>query len=66
MILAISRAHHELENYGFATAYYERLQTGNPELADQFAYLQFRDSDTGRASDTATAKEVIVWGEEVE
>ncbi len=66
VILAISRAHHELENYGFATAYYERLQIGNPELAGQFAYLQFRDSDTGRASDAATAKEVIIWGEAVE
>ena len=66
VVLAISRAHHELENYGFATAYYGRLLLGNPELADQFAYLQFRDSATGRASDAATAEEAIVWGEEIE
>ncbi len=66
VILAIPRAHHELENYGFATSYYERLQTGNRELADQFAYLQFRDSDTARASDVAATKEIIIWGEEIE
>ena len=64
VVLAISRVHHELENYGYATRYYERLETLNPDMADRFDYLQFRGSDVGRASDAALMKSVIVWGED--
>lgn len=63
VVLGISRAQHELENYGYAIRYYEKLQASNPDMADRFAYLQFRASDTGRASDAASMQNVIVWGE---
>gem|GEM_PF-6393696 len=66
VLLAEARAHHELENYGFAVSYYDRLKETNPGLADQFGYLQFRGQDYGRASDVALMKSVIIWGEEEE
>jgi len=66
VLLAEARAHHELENYGFAISYYDRLKETNPGLADQFSYLQFRGQDYGRASDVALMKSVIIWGEEEE
>lgn len=66
IVLAISRAHHELENYGYAITYYERLETIDPDMADRFAYLQYRGSEVGRASDAATLKHVVVWGEDQE
>ncbi len=66
VVLAISRVHHEMENYGLAIAYFETLETVNPDLADQFEYLRFRGSDVGRASDAALMKSVIIWGEDEE
>jgi tetratricopeptide (TPR) repeat protein len=66
VLLAESRAHHELENYGFAINYYDQLAETDPLLAEQFSYLQFRGQEYGRASDVALMKSLIVWGEEEE
>lgn len=66
ILLAEARAHHELENYGFAISYYEQVAQTAPALAEQFSYLQFRTQEIGRASDAAVMNSIIIWGEDEE
>ena len=63
-ILCVARVNHELENYGLVMKSYERLKLIDPDLADQFAYLDFRGEEAARAAEMSAVKEVVVWEEE--
>ncbi len=64
VVLSIARVSHELENYGMAREAYSRLKELSPDLASQFAYLDLRGEEAGRAADAAGVKEVMLWEEE--
>jgi len=49
VLLNISKAYYELENYDKATEYYETLIASTPEMADKFAYLTSSSGDTRAA-----------------
>jgi len=53
VLLNISKAYYELENYDKATEYYETLVTGAPEMTEKFAYLTSSGSDTRAAQVSA-------------
>ena len=55
VLLAIARSNHELENYGTVKESYALLKEIDPELADNFAYLELRGDESGSASNTARA-----------
>ena len=61
VLLCVARANHDMENYGIVKKYYGKLQSLNPELARQFAYLDMRADDTMRAADAKRMREVMVW-----
>ena len=64
IVLAVARAHHELENYGLVSRHYEHLSRLDPELAIRFSYLDFRGDEATRAAEIANVTEVVVWEEE--
>lgn len=64
IVLAVARAHHELENYGLVSRHYEHLSRLDPELAIRFSYLDFRGEEATRAAEIANITRVVVWEEE--
>jgi len=64
VLLCVARANHELENYGSARRMYNRLRALNPELANQYAYLDMRGDEATRASDAKMMRRMMVWDEE--
>jgi len=64
VLLAVARASHALENYGETKAAYAKLQTADPALAQQFAYLGLKGDESTRAADIAGINDVVVWGEQ--
>ena len=64
IVLAVARAHHELENYGLVSRHYESLVRLDPELAIRFSYLDFRGDEATRAAEIANITDVVVWEEE--
>ncbi|MBN1837481.1 MAG: hypothetical protein JW820_16620 [Spirochaetales bacterium] len=64
VLLCLSRAHYELEQYRQSRSTYAELVQRNPELADQYAYLGSGDESAGRAADASIRKEALVWEEE--
>ena len=64
VLLCVARVKHELENYGLAKKSYEKLKAVDPDLADQFAYLDLRGEEATRAAEMSAIKEVVVWEEE--
>lgn len=64
VILAVARAHHELENYGLVSRTYARLKELDPELASQFAYLDFRGEEARRAAQVSEMATLVIWDEE--
>ncbi|TVQ21605.1 MAG: hypothetical protein EA382_13330 [Spirochaetaceae bacterium] len=64
ILLAVARANHELENYGHVARTYERLKQLDPDLADRFAYLDFRGEEARRASQASEMATLVIWGEE--
>jgi tetratricopeptide (TPR) repeat protein len=63
-LLGLARANQETENYGAAKKYYAQLKTVDPNLAQQFAYLELKGEEATRAADVSGANEVIVWAEQ--
>jgi len=63
-LLGLARANQETENYGAAKKYYAQLKTVDPNLAQQFAYLELKGEEATRAADISGANEVIVWAEQ--
>ncbi len=62
-LLALSRAHYELENYGLARRTFQELRSADPPLAERFAYLDKSGEEGARAAEAAN-KGGVVWSEE--
>lgn len=63
VLLCIARANHAMENYSSAKKAYADLQALNPELAQQFAYLDLRGEEATRAADVTGVKGTVIWSE---
>jgi tetratricopeptide (TPR) repeat protein len=63
VLLCIARANHAMENYSSAKKAYADLQTVNPDLAQQFAYLDLRGEEATRAADITGVRGTVVWSE---
>jgi len=64
VLLCVARVNHELENYGLVRKSYQQLKRVDPDLADQFAYLDLRGEEAARAAEISAVTEVVVWEEE--
>ena len=64
VLLCLARVSHELENYGLVRKSYQELKRVDPDLADQFAYLDLRGEEAARAAEMSAVKEVVLWEEE--
>ncbi|MBA7484183.1 MAG: tetratricopeptide repeat protein [Spirochaeta sp.] len=64
VLLCLARVSHELENYGLVRKSYARLKSVDPDLAEQFAYLDLRGEEAARAAEMSAVTEVVVWEEE--
>ena len=62
-LLAIARAEHELEDYGQVKKMYDALKKADPDLAQQFAYLDLKGEESTRAAEVGGVKEVVLWEE---
>jgi tetratricopeptide (TPR) repeat protein len=60
-LLAIARAEHELEDYGQTKKMYDALKKADPDLAQQFAYLDLKGEESTRAAEIGNVKEVVLW-----
>lgn len=59
-----ARAHHEVESYGLVSRTYSRLKSLDPDLAGQFAYLDFRGEEARRAAEVSDMASRVIWDEE--
>jgi tetratricopeptide (TPR) repeat protein len=60
-ILALARTDHELENYGNVKRYYSQLQDLDPELAEEYSYLDLRASESVRAEEATRLRKYVAW-----
>jgi len=63
VLLCIARANHAMENYSSAKKAYADLQAVNPNLAQQFAYLDLRGEEATRAADVTGVRGTVIWSE---
>jgi tetratricopeptide (TPR) repeat protein len=63
VLLTVARVNHEMENYGTVKQTYAKLKEVDPDLAQQFAYLDLRGDDATRAAAIGRVKEVVLWEE---
>ncbi len=63
VLVNISRAYYELENYEKATAYYERAVARDSSLAEQYSYLSKKEKGE-KAASAAGSKKVLFAGSE--
>ncbi len=63
VLLAVARAHFELERYSRAREYYKQAELLDPEAASKYAYISGGNNSTGRASDAGERKAVL-WADE--
>jgi tetratricopeptide (TPR) repeat protein len=61
VLLALSKIHHELENYGLVKINYEKLAVLDPGLAEKYGYLALRGEEGLRAAEAGRAKEAVEW-----
>jgi len=64
VLLCVTRANHELENYGSAKKTYNKLKKIDPDLAVEYAYLDLAGDDVTRAANMSQMKDVMIWEEE--
>ena len=64
VLLCVTRANHELENYGSAKKTYNKLKKIDPDLAVEYAYLDLAGDDATRAANMSQMKDVMIWEEE--
>jgi hypothetical protein len=63
-MLSLAKVFHETENYGLVKELYGKVKELDPDLAQQFSYLDLRGQESTRAADASGAREVMIWGEE--
>ena len=63
VLLTVARVNHEMENYGTVNEAYGKLKYLDPDLAQQFAYLDLRGGEALRAASIGGIKEVVIWEE---
>jgi tetratricopeptide (TPR) repeat protein len=63
-LLGIARCSHELENYYLSKKTFTQLSTLDPQLAEQFAYLDMKGEEATRAADASEMKNRIFWEDE--
>ena len=63
VVLAVARAHHELEQYQDLEEAFARLTSLDRDLAEQFSYLDRRSEQIGRASDILRLRSELDWEE---
>jgi tetratricopeptide (TPR) repeat protein len=63
VLLAVARVNHDLENYETAKKLYAHLKTRDPDLAQQFAYLDLKEGGSTRASNASGSKAEVAWEE---
>jgi tetratricopeptide (TPR) repeat protein len=63
-LLGVARTSHDLENYFQAKQVYAELKKVDPDLAQQFSYLDLRGEEASRAADIAGVKGFIPWEQE--
>jgi len=63
-LLGSARCNHEMENYGLSGENYEKLKEIDPQLASNFAYLNFKGEEAHRASELANIGSTVVWEDE--
>lgn len=61
-VLGVARTNFGLENFGVVKKHYDTIQSLDPALARQFAYLGAQDA-TARADAAQSVREVVVWQE---
>ena len=64
VLLCVTRVNHELGNYEVAQSTYRSLESSDPELAKQFAYLTLTGTESARAAEVGRLKERVVWDDE--
>jgi hypothetical protein len=64
VLVNISRAYYELENYEKATGYYERAVARDSSLAEQYSYLSKKEKGEKAASAAGSRKVLFAGGEE--
>jgi hypothetical protein len=62
-VLCVARANQQLENYSTAKQAYAKLQSLDPELAQQYAFLNLRGDEATRAADASGLTKVVPWAE---
>jgi hypothetical protein len=63
VLLAVARANHDLENYGIVKKVFAELKKSDPDLAQQFAYLDLKGEEATRAADASGMSGIVVWGD---
>jgi hypothetical protein len=63
VLLSMARVSHELENYGLVRKTFGRLKELDPRLAEQYAYLDLRGDEAGRAAAVAGVHDTVRWEE---
>jgi hypothetical protein len=63
VLLALARVNHDLQNYGIAEQQYEELRQLRPDIAEHFAYLQFKGEESVRAAEANKTKDEVLWEE---
>jgi tetratricopeptide (TPR) repeat protein len=64
VLLAVARAHYQLEHYGVARSTYTRLKESDPKLAERYAYLDQGGEARVRAADVARTEGLVEWSDE--
>jgi len=64
VLLAMARLNHELENYGLVREVYGKLKERDPQLAQQYAYLDLRGEEAQRALQLSELEGAVLWTSE--
>lgn len=59
----MAKVNHDLENYETAKKLYAHLRTRDPDLAQQFAYLDLKEESSTRSSNASGSTTVVAWNE---
>ncbi|MBN1699324.1 MAG: tetratricopeptide repeat protein [Spirochaetales bacterium] len=61
VLLSLAIINHRLENYGNAREAYKKLQSIDPELAEQYSYIELKGDEARLAAEVSREREKIIW-----